>query len=130
MQEEKKPSEILEEFLEFLKYCVKEYQECVTKVYKYDKMNQDYLHDIEFAHNYDERCKLATQIHKQRNDRRAMKDRAEFVEKIAKFCADKQNKQFIDRIKTLLAEQEKSEQYVLSERHYNRRGGAPDDSDQ
>lgn len=129
MQKEKMPSEIIQEFLDFLKYCNKEYGDCVTQVYKYDRMNQDYLHDIEFAHDYDERCKLATQIHKQRNDRRALKDRVEFVEKIAKFCADKQNKQFIDRLKSLLREQEKAEQYVLGERHYNRRGGDTDDTD-
>ena len=128
MQKEKKPSEIIQEFLEFLKYCDKEYKDCVTQVYKYDKMNQDYLHDIEFAHDYDERCKLATQIHKQRNDRRAMKDRVEFVEKVAKFCADRQNKQFIDRLKSLLEQQERAEQYVLSERHYNRRGVIANDT--
>lgn len=129
MRKEKKPSEFIQEFLDFLKYCDKEYKECVTQVYKYDKMNQDYLHDIEFAHNYKERCKLATRAHKQRNERRVMKDRVAFVEKVAKFCSDKQNKPFIDRLKSLLEEQEKSENYVLSERHYNRRGGVPDDSD-
>lgn len=98
MQKEKKPSEIIQEFLEFLKYCDKEYKDCVTQVYK------------------------------QRNDRRAMKDRVEFVEKVAKFCADRQNKQFIDRLKSLLAQQERAEQYVLSERHYNRRGEIANDT--
>lgn len=85
-----------------------------------------FLHDIEFAHNYDERCKIATRVHKQRNDRRAMKDRVEFVEKVAKFYADKQNKQFIDRLKNLLEDQKKAEEYVLNERHYNRRGDSND----
>lgn len=129
MEKGTKPSEIIDEFLNFLKYCDKEYKDCVTQVYKYDRMNQDFLHDIEFAHNYEKRCKVATRIHKQRNDRRAMKDRVEIVEKVAKFYADRQNKQFIDRLKNLLQEQEKAEKYVLSERHYNRRGGVPDDSD-
>lgn len=53
MQKEKKPSEIIQEFLEFLKYCDKEYKDCVTQVYKYDKMNQDYLHDMEDNKNID-----------------------------------------------------------------------------
>lgn len=125
--EEKMPSESIREFLDFLKSCDNEYKECVPQVHRYDRMSQDYLHGIEFAHNYEERCKLATKIHKQRNDRRAMKDRVELVDKIAKFCADKQNKQFIDRLKSLLKEQEKAEEYVLSERHYNMRGGLSDD---
>lgn len=129
MEKGTKPSEIIDEFLNFLKYCDKEYKDCVTQVYRYDRMNQDFLHDIEFAHNYEKRCKVATRIHKQRNDRRAMKDRVEIVEKVAKFYADRQNKQFIDRLKNLLQEQGKAEKYVLSERHYNRRGGVLDDSD-
>jgi len=126
MEKGTKPSEIIDEFLNFLKYCDKEYKDCVTQVYKYDRMNQDFLYDIEFAHNYDERCKIATRVHKQRNDRRAMKDRVEFVEKVAKFYADKQNKQFIDRLKNLLTDQKKAEEYVLNERHYNRRGDSND----
>ena len=126
MEKGTKPSEIIDEFLNFLKYCDKEYKDCVTQVYKYDRMNQDFLHDIEFAHNYDKRCKIATRVHKQRNDRRAMKDRVEFVEKVAKFYADKQNKQFIDRLKNLLTDQKKAEEYVLNERHYNRRGDSND----
>lgn len=129
MDAKKKPSETIREFLELLKSCEKEHKECATQVYRYDRMNQDFLHDIEFAHNYEKRCKVATRIHKQRNDRRAMKDRVEIVEKVAKFYADRQNKQFIDRLKNLLQEQEKAEKYVLSERHYNRRGGVLDDSD-
>ena len=126
MEKGTKPSEIIDEFLNFLKYCDKEYKDCVTQVYKYDRMNQDFLYDIEFAHNYDERCKIATRVHKQRNDRRAMKDRVEFVEKVAKFYADKQNKQFIDRLKNLLTDQKKAEEYVLNERHYNRIGDSND----
>ena len=126
MEKGTKPSEIIDEFLNFLKYCDKEYKDCVTQVYKYDRMNQDFLHDIKFANNYDERCKIATRVHKQRNDRRAMKDRVEFVEKVAKFYSDKQNKQFIDRLKNLLADQKKAEEYVLNERHYNRRGDSND----
>lgn len=130
MQEEgKRPSDFIDEFLEFLKYCDKEYKECVSEVWKYDKMQQDHLHDLEFAHNYEERCKVATKIHKQRNERRGYKDRVAFVEKIAKFCSDKQNKQFIEKVKNLLEEQKKTEEFILGERHYNRRGGMTDDSD-
>lgn len=51
----------------------------------------------------------------------------EFLE-FLKFCADRQNKQFIDRLKSLLEQQERAEQYVLSERHYNRRGEIANDT--
>ena len=126
---EKKPSEFIDEFLQFLKYCDKEYRECVSEVWKYDKMTQDHIHDIEFAHNYDERCRVATEVHKKRNERRVYKDRVAWIENVAKFYSDKQNKQFIDKLKKLLEEQKKSEEFILGERHYNRRGGELVDSD-
>lgn len=128
-KQEKKPSEFIDEFLQFLKYCDKEYKECVQEVWKYDKMTQDHIHDIEFAHNYEQRCKVATEIHKMRNERRGYKNRVAFVENIAKFCADKQNKQFIEKLKKLLDDQKHSEEFVLGEKHYNRRGDGSNDTD-
>lgn len=123
------PSDFIDEFIGFLKTCDEEYKECVQEVWRFDKMSQDHLHDLEFAHNYDERCKVATQVHKARNERREYKDRVAMVEKIAKFCSDKQNKPFIDRLKRLLIEQKEVEKFILGERHYNRRGCDTDDSD-
>lgn len=128
MKEGKKPSEFIDEFLDFLKYCDKEYKECVSEVWKYDKMQQDHLHDLEFAHNYDERCKVATLIHKKRNERREFKDRVAFVENVSKFCSDKQNKQFIEKLKKLAEDQKKAEEFIMSERHYRRRVSDEDDS--
>ena len=45
------------------------------------------------------------------------------TKEIADFCADKQNKQFLDRLYGLIEKQQRTEQYLLGERHYNRRGG-------
>lgn len=119
----KLPSQQIGEFLDFLKACQDEYKECISEVWKYDKKNQDYLHDLEFEDNYDDRCKVATRVHKERVERRAYKDRAEITKEIADFCADKQNKQFLDRLRGLIEKQKRAEEYVTGERHYNRRGG-------
>lgn len=123
MGEEKMLSQELKEFLQFLRWCQSEYQTCVNEVWRYDKQQQDQLHDLEFANSYEERNKIATRVHKERVERRKYKDRKERVEKIAKFCSDSQNKKFIDRLKSLIDEQERVEKYLSGERHYNRRGG-------
>ena len=119
----KSPSDTIQSFLELLKECKSVYEICTKEVWKYDKRQQDQLHDLEFASNYDERNKVATRIHKDRTERRKYKDRVARVEKLAKFYSDKQNKQFIDRLKAMLEEQRKIEEYLDGERHYNRRGG-------
>lgn len=117
------PSQQIESFMDFLKECQEEYKNCVSEVWKFDKKKQDQLHDLEFANNYKERCKIATRIHEERVERRMYKDRSEMTKEIADFCADKQNRQFLDRLYGLIEKQQRTEQYLLGERHYNRRGG-------
>lgn len=121
---EKNPSEIIQDFLDLMKSSQKEYQECVSKVWQYDKKKPvDYMHDFEFINNCRERSKLSTKIHKERIERRKYKDRAERMEKLAKFYSDKQNKQFLDKLSSLAAAQREVEIYLDGERHYNRRAG-------
>ena len=120
------PSEQIQTFLDFMGECKTEYAQNVTEVHKQDRQQQDHLHDLEFADNYKERCRLATKIHEERLVRRAHKDRVELVEKVAEFLADKQNKQFMDRLAALVKKQRQVEEYLNSERHYNRRGGGSD----
>lgn len=121
---ERNPSEIIEDFLKLMKSSQKEYQDCTAKVWQYDKKKPvDYMHDFEFMNNCRERSKLSTKIHNERIERRKYKDRAERVEKVAKFYSDKQNKPFLDRIDSLLAAQREVEKYLDGERHYRRRAG-------
>lgn len=117
------PSDYIESFLEFFKDSKEEYEQNIQEVWKHDKKKQDQLHDLEFANNYDERCKIATRIHNERVQRRQYKDRAEMTEEIAAFYSDKKNKPFFEGLKALLEKQKKTEEYLLNERHYNRRGG-------
>lgn len=122
-KEEKKPSEVLEELLELLKESQKEYQSCMSGVYQYDKKPQDYLHDMEFTSNCKERSKISTQMHRDRIERRRLKDRAQLVQNIAAFYSDKSNKQFFDKLKSLISKQKEIEKFLEGERHYKRRGG-------
>lgn len=121
---ERNPSDIIRDFLDLMRSSQKEYQDCVTKVWQYDKKKPvDYMHDFEFMNNCRERSKLSTKIHNERIERRKYKDRAERTEKLAKFYSDKQNKQFLDRLSGLAAAQREVEEYLDGERHYNRRAG-------
>lgn len=121
---ERNPSEIIQDFLNLMKSSQKEYQDCISKVWQYDKKKPvDYMHDFEFMSNCRERSKLSTKIHNERIERRKYKDRVERMEKLAKFYSDKQNRQFIDRLISLVAAQKEVEEYLDGERHYNRRAG-------
>ena len=121
---ERNPSDIIQDFLEPMKTSQKEYQDCVTKVWQYDKKKPvDYMHDFEFICNCRERSRLSTKIHNERIDRRKYKDRAERAEKLAKFYSDKQNKQFFDKLSSLVVAQREVEEYLDGVRHYNRRAG-------
>ena len=68
MTNEMKPSEVMHNFLDYLKGCQKEYQICMVEVHKHDKRVQDFLHGLEFAGNRQERNRIATQVSQSRKD--------------------------------------------------------------
>lgn len=121
--DELKPSEILQGFLDYMKSCQTEYQESITKVHKHDRRVQDFLHEFEFSQNRQERNRIATKVSNDRKARRKEKDRAELMENCAKFYGDKSNRQFFDRLRSLIAEQKETEEYLESERVYKPRVG-------
>lgn len=123
MSNEMKPSEVLQNFLDFMKACQKEYQVCTVEIHKHDKRVQDFLHGLEFAENRQERNRIATQVSRSRRARRRLKDRAQLLEECAKFYGDKSNKQFFDKLRSLVAKQEKEEEFLESDRIYKPRAG-------
>lgn len=123
MSNEMKPSEVLQNFLDFMKACQKEYQVCTVEVHKHDKRVQDFLHGLELAPNRQERNKVATQAGRSRRARRRLKDRAQLLEECAKFYGDRSNKQFFDRMQGLIEKQKKEEEFLESDRVYKPRGG-------
>lgn len=79
------------------------------------------LHEIEFASNKAERNKVATKLQHSRRIRRENKDEVKLYEKIAKFFEDKENKAALNRLRQLLGQQRKEEEYLSSNRTYNPR---------
>lgn len=123
MSNEMKPSEVLQEFLDYMKNCQKEYQACTIEVHKHDKKVQDFLHGFEFAKDKKERNRIATQVSQSRKERRRLKDRAHLLEECARFYGDNSNKQFFDRLRSLVAKQEKEEEFLESDQVYKPRAG-------
>ncbi len=123
---ERKPSEVIEDFLSFLENANKEHIECGQTVDICNKRNIDYLHDMEFAKDKCERNRIATKIHNNQIQRRTAKDRALEFEKLAAFFTDKSNRPFIDQLRRLLKEQKDREAYLANDRGYVRRAGDSD----
>lgn len=120
---QRKPSEVIEEFLSFLENANNDHIQCNQTVDQCNKKNIDYLHDMEFAKDKGERNRIATKIHNNQIQRRTAKDRALELEKPAAFFVDKSNKPFIGQMKRLLKEQKDRETYLANNREYVRRAG-------
>ena len=121
MTKEIKPSKQLEDFLNFLDQCAKEYKYASDNMSKEDKRLQDLLHEIEFAADKAERNRVATSLQKSRKERRKHKDMVKLYERIVKFSEDQNNLRTINLLRQLLGQQRKEEEYLQSNRAYKKR---------
>ena len=86
-----------------------------------DKRLQDLLHAMEFAKDRSERNKVATRLQQSRKSRRNNKDLVKMNEKLVKFFEDQKNRDTLNRLRQLLGQQRKEEEYLLGERTYKPR---------
>lgn len=122
-ENEPKPSDVIQAFLDYMVNCQKEYQAACTEMWNEDKKVQNFLHAIEFEKNCKERSKITTLWHISRNKRRAAKDKSLELERIAKFYSDKANKPFFDKLRSMVKDQKEEEKWLEGERVYYPRGG-------
>lgn len=109
---DKKPSEYLTEFLNFVAETQSHYRFCSEEVKNQDKLTQDYLHSLELdGLKCDERSKIATKLAINRKDRRYYKDRVEELEPIVQFFEEPQNKKMLNKMREVLGVVRKSELY-------------------
>jgi hypothetical protein len=109
---DKKPSEYISEFLNFVSWAQSHYKFCSEEVNNQDKLTQDYLHSLELdGLKCDERSKIATKLAINRKDRRYYKDRVEELESIVQFFEEPQNKKVLDKMKQVLGVTRKAESY-------------------
>lgn len=109
---DKKPSEHISEFLNFVTEAQSRYRFCSEEVENQEKLTQDYLHSLELDDlKCDERSKVATKLAINRKDRRYYKDRVEELGPIVQFFEEPQNKKVLDKMKQTLGVVRKSELY-------------------
>jgi hypothetical protein len=109
---DKKPSEHLSEFLNFVSWAQSHYKFCSDEVNNQDKLTQDYLHSLELDDlKRDERSKVATKLMINRKDRRYYRDRVEELESIVQFFEEPQNKKVLDKLRQVVGATRKAESY-------------------
>lgn len=116
------PSEIIAEFLQYIDECSSRYNYAYSEVNEEDKKLQDFVHDMEFAKDRAERNKIATKLQQSRRARRKQKNEAKKYELIVKFFAEQKNREVFNSMKQLLGKQRKEEEYLKSEKTYKPRG--------
>lgn len=105
-------SEYISEFLDFVSNIQSGYNDCYEEMKKQEQLTQDYLHSLELGElRYEERNKVATKLAINRKDRRYFKDRVEEYEPIVKFLSEQNNKNVINKLKQVLGEVRKMENY-------------------
>lgn len=118
---EKQPSEVLQEFLNYIDYIRSEYERAYEAAGQEDKRLQDLLHELEFAEDRDVRNKVATKFQKSRKERRRQKDIAQSLELLVNFFNSQNNKAVFNKMRQLIGNQRKREEYLNGERHYHKR---------
>lgn len=116
----KKPSEVIQEFVEYLNNTKDVYEEAKKKCEEFDSVERliHWAHKFEFAKDKLERNRLATAYQKERQDRRKFKDICDTYETIYKFITSDNNKSTLKRMKGMVNFQKEQENYVDGDRVY------------
>lgn len=109
---DRNPSDIIQDFIDLIETSHVEFESAKSKVEELDKNTYVWTHALEDCKNKQERNKLATAWQRELKERRKEKDRKNLWEKIHNFSIDVSNKAFLKRLKHLVQEQKKVEEYL------------------
>lgn len=109
---EKEASEVLSDFLKFIRQCEDDYQAAREAVGVEDKRLQDLLHEMEFADGENAKRRAATKLQQSRRERRRQKDEVQRLEPIVKFFGELNHKSTLKKMEQLLGQQRKVEEYL------------------
>ncbi len=118
---DKRPSEIINDFLRFLERAEDEYRAAYADMGAEDNKLQTILHDIEFAPNKAERNKIATKLQQSRRTRREAKDRVTLYEKVHELYTDRQYANLLKALRRLQNDQVAKEKYLSGNREFKKR---------
>lgn len=115
---DKEASEVLSDFLKFIRRCEDDYQAAREAVGVEDKRLQDLLHEMEFADGENAKRRAATKLQQSRRERRRQKDEMQRLELIVNFFGELNHKNTLKKMEQLLCRQRKVEEYLNGERVY------------
>lgn len=104
-------SKTVGDFCSFLENAQKDYTWNYDEVGRMDALTQDYLHKLELEGlDYAERAKVATQLTKCRQARRASKDTTQVLEPLVQFLDSEKGKQLYNLLREILGKTRKVEE--------------------
>lgn len=115
---EKEVSEVISDFLKFVRECESAYQAAREAVSVEDKRLQDLLHEMEFAEGENAKRRAATKLQQSRRERRRQKDEVQRLEPVVNFFNELNHKSTLKKMEQLLGKQRKVEEYLNGERVY------------
>ena len=117
---ERKPSEIAQEFIDFLEESKNVYEYAKRKCDEYDSIERhiSWAHKFEFAKDRNERNRLATEFQNERKERRRYKNICDEYKTLVNFINSDNNKGALKRLKGLIEVQKKEEEYLSNKRVY------------
>lgn len=108
---EQKPSEVIEAFLALMEQSHTEYNNSKGKVDYYNKHTYELVHMLEDCPD-ESLLEFAQQWRQETQDRRKERDNMALWENIHKFGSSENNKPFLKRLKGLITEQKRTEEYL------------------
>ena len=125
---DRKPSEIIQDFIDLLNYANDIYTKSKSECEQLDSIERvrSWQHKFEFAKDKQERNRLATALHKERLKRRKYKDTVDLYRYVHDFSNSENNKAVLKRLGGMLNLQKRTEEYLESYREY--KAGDGDDS--
>lgn len=118
---EKKPSEVIQGFVDYLKKIQDDYETAKAQVSAEEAKQQDFWHLLEFDMDSKSRAKTATVIHESRLRRRKAKNQMELLENVVLFARSERTKMFVQTIKPMLRQQISEEERLERDREYKPR---------
>lgn len=114
-------SEEISSFCEMMENARKDYMWNSDEVVRMDRLTQDYLHKLELdGLDYKERAKVATQLTKCRQMRRACKDTVEVLEPLIQFLDSDKGKQLLNLMREALGKTRKVEERMRTRKYVPR----------
>lgn len=124
MQKQRRPSEIIEDFINLMKDAQKQYSDAKKQCEDLDSMDRHvyWVHEFEFADKA-KRGRLGTAFQKERRKRREYKDVVDLYKYVNDFACSDNNKAILKRLGGMLPLQKRQEEYLKSDRRLKDKAG-------